>query len=191
MALRLFISDYTHRTAEQQTRTLLENLKADGAPIFTQADLPNLFRPTQRKTQDTYFAASVACFARDEESFNDLIAACRKRKARLGSIEEGFSWHPSQSTSGAAKAWKEARINGASKVGAMLSARRREADSKIACDKIKDRWPLPSGEWRTPVLLKEVDISYNTAIKFLGKRPISQYNYQAKLKRKARKNADL
>jgi hypothetical protein len=28
-------------------------------------------------------------------------------------------------------------------------------------------------------------LAYNTAIKFLGKRPIAQWNYIAKLKRKA------
>lgn len=187
MALILFISDYTYRTAEQQMTTLDINLKTEGAAIYTQDDLPSMFRPTKRKSRDTYFAASVACFAKDEDEFRALIDFCRQRKACLGAVEEVFSWHSGQTTSGAVKAWREARINGAAKVGALMSARRREAGSKLACDKIKDRWPLPNKEWRTPALLKEADLSYNTAIKYLGKRPIAQYNYQAKLKRKAKK----
>jgi len=194
MALKLFISDYTHRTATQQLKTLHENLTTEGAAIFSEVDLPSMFRITQRKTLDTIFAASVACFAKDEGAFKELLTACRQCKTCLGSVEEGFSWKPGQSTSGAVKAWKTARVNGAAKIGAITSARTREEQHRKACSIIAERWPMPTEQGgRTPALLKEAGaligkkkISYNTAIKYLGQRPRAQFNYDIKMKRKKR-----
>jgi len=65
------------------------------------------------------------------------------------------------------------------------SAKIAKLNSRRAAAKIADRWPLSSEEWPTRTLLKEADISLNTAKAHLGKRPIAQYNYQAKMKRKA------
>ena len=75
-----------------------------------------------------------------------------------------------------------------SSVGGKISAAKRKKISKTSCAKIADRWVLSNKDWPTHVLLKEADLSYNTAIKFLGKRPIAQWNYLAKMKRKARKS---
>ena len=41
----------------------------------------------------------------------------------------------------------------------------------------------------TNELLERANISLNTAKKHLGRRPIEQANYQAKLKRKAKRDA--
>lgn len=187
MALKLFLSDYTYRTDEQQLSALRAVSQLKDAPVFSPDDLQTMFRPTQRVERDTYYAASIACFAPNEMRFEGFLGLCRKKKVCLASIEEGFSWTPQQSTGGAVKAWKAARINGSAKVGALISASNREAEKRAACAKIKDRWPLPRSDWETDSLLKEADISYNTAIKYLGRRPIEQANYQAALKRKARR----
>ena len=69
--------------------------------------------------------------------------------------------------------------------GGYISAEKRKTVSKIAAKAIKERWRLPSNEWPTKVLLKEVDISLNTAKKLLGNRPLAQANYRAAMKRKA------
>jgi hypothetical protein len=193
MANKLFISNYTYRTEEQQLAVLATDPHLVGAPVYRPADLSTVMRPTQRVTRDTLYAASVACFAEGDDGLKKLIADCRKRNTCLASIQEGFSWTPQQSTGLALKAWKTARINGAAKVGAMLSARKREAESEMACDYIRPKWRLPNSQYSTDELLKlagevihKKKISYNTAIKFLGKRPIAQYNYQIKQKRKER-----
>jgi hypothetical protein len=72
-------------------------------------------------------------------------------------------------------------------IGARISADNKKAKAAEGIAKIKDRWPLPSKEWPTDVLLDEADVSFNTAKAHLGPRPIAQYNYQAAQKRKARK----
>lgn len=187
MAFKLFVSDFTYRIPDSQIAVLRAQPELADAPIYRPEDMQTMFRPTQRTQRDTYYAASIACFAPNEERFKEFIGLCRQKKVCLASIEENFIWTPQQSTGGAVKAWKAARINGSAKVGARISAKNRQDKSREACAKIQDRWPLPNVIWTTPVLLKEAGISYNTAIKFLGKRPIAQYNYQAKLKRRAKR----
>ena len=72
--------------------------------------------------------------------------------------------------------------------GSRISAEKKKATSKAAVSKIADRWPKASDEFPTQTLLTEAGVSLNTAKRYLGKRPIAQYKYQVKLKRKARKN---
>lgn len=189
MAFKLFLSNYTYRTPLQQEATFAKVRELDGAPLYTPEDLAILFRPSTRKVSDTLVAASVACFAKTEEAFIELLTNCRYKGTRLEGLEEPFQWRPGQSNAGAVRAWREARSKGSAVIGGRISAERKEAASKEAVEKIRDRWPLPSQDWRTEDLLNEAELSYNTAIKFLGKRPIAQYNYQAKLKRKQRREA--
>lgn len=184
MTFRAFISEYTYRTPEQQEAMFNKLADLSAAPRYTPEDFPILFRPSTRKSTDTLIAASVACFAKTEAAFVDLLNNCRKKGTCLEGLEEGFQWKPGQSTGGAIKAWRAARSKGSAVIGGRISAGKKEAASRGGCERIADRWPLPSQEWRTEDLLSEADVSYNTAIKFLGKRPIAQYNYQAKLKRK-------
>jgi hypothetical protein len=113
----------------------------------------------------------------------------RRRRISLVSKEENKTYHPDSRLGDVVLAWREARLNGAAKVGARISADKKIATTKEAVWKIKDRWPLPSDEWPTRVLLKEAGLSLNTVKAHLGKRPIAQYNYQAKLKRKQRREA--
>ena len=74
-------------------------------------------------------------------------------------------------------------------IAGKASAKKRIAVSKKGAAKISDRWPQPSVDWPTSVLLKEAGLSYNTAISILGRRPIEQANYEAAQKRKERRNA--
>jgi hypothetical protein len=102
----------------------------------------------------------------------------------LEGIEEGWRWRPGQSTRNAVKAWKAARIKGVSRIGGRISAQRKEATTKEAIELIREDWPKPSHEFSTKELRERCDLSLNTIKRHLGPRPIAQYNYQAKLKRK-------
>lgn len=194
MAFKLFISNYTHRTFDQQRDSLLQIPELKDAPVYTPDDLPSLFRPTIRMASDTIYVASVACLAKREDQLRQFLGDCVARKYSLASIEEGICWRAGQLVTDLIKAWKAARANGAAKAGGRISAAKKEAEYKKACATIADRWGLPSSEWPTDRLLREAGktverkkMAYNTALKYLGKRPIAQYNYQAAQKRKDRK----
>lgn len=60
----------------------------------------------------------------------------------------------------------------------------RSKQARAGVEKIRDRWPLPSQEWPTRVLIEEAGCSLNTVKAVLGRRPIAQANYQAAQKRK-------
>lgn len=193
--LKIFISDFTHRTEAKQLEKLAEAPHLAEAPIYRPADMPTMFRASQRVETDTYYAASVACFAPNEDAFKKFIGSCRKKRVRLASIEERFSWMPGQSTGLAVKAWKLARVKGSAKAGADISKANRHAISKKACDAIEPFWCLPNKEHATVDLLKAANkaigkrgrLHYRTAIKHLGRRPIEQANYQAAKTRKERR----
>ena len=70
--------------------------------------------------------------------------------------------------------WQSYReITGKIKVGhhgTNASVRARTAVSEEKAEKIKKRWKLPHSQWSTAKLLREADISYNTAKRILGAR---------------------
>ncbi|HZD51127.1 MAG TPA: hypothetical protein VE178_20475, partial [Silvibacterium sp.] len=74
----------------------------------------------------------------------ELLASCRFKNMCLEGLEDGFQWRPGQSNGGALRAWKDARLNGVSKVGGRISAARREDESRKACAFTAERWPLPN-----------------------------------------------
>ncbi len=150
-------------------------------------DLPQLFRATTRQARDTIHVASLGVLADTEKSFREFLALAKKRRCEIFSCEDNRSFKLNGNCENLVKWWKDARRNGVAKIGAKMSADKKKSDSKAKVALITDRWPLPSKEWATKVLLHEAGISLNTAKAHLGKRPIAQYNYQAKLKRKAKK----
>lgn len=178
--LKIFVSDYTYRTEAEQLEKLYEDPRLIDAPVFRPADLPTMFRETQREVRDTYCASSLACFGKTPDGLVEFLENCRKRKTRIVGAEEKYEWHPGQSNAGALKAWRLARVKGAAKAGAGISADNRKARSAEGAARIKDRWSMDSKTWPTKVLLKEADISYNTAKTLLPPRPVAQYNYKAK-----------
>lgn len=179
MADKLLISNLTWRSLEMQRFAYPE------MPFFIVPDeITSLIRPTQRMEKLNIHVISYAVIADNEKDFLSFIKSLPKG-TEIHSKEEAGCIGPTTPIKKALICWKAARKFGAAKVGGRISAAKRQDESKKACAKIADRWPLPNKIWTTPTLLIEADISYNTAIKFLGKRPIAQYNYQAKLKRKA------
>lgn len=160
-------------------------------PHFVGPDeIPTMLRQSTRKEMLNVHVVSLGVIAESEKEFREFYDALRKRKARLIADEDGLKTHSLPSSPDSLLIlWRAARRNGAAKIGARISADNKKASSKEAVAKIADRWPMSSDEWPTRVLLKEADISLNTAKAHLGKRPIAQYNYQAKLKRKERRDA--
>ena len=185
MPFKLFVSDYTYRTEAQQIATLHTKPELITAPVFRPGDEQTMFRPTTRKVSDTYYASSVACFAANEERFKEFLGLCRGKNVCLASIEEGWEWRPGQSTSNAVQVWKAARVNGAAKIGAKISGDKRKAESIEMVMAIQDKWALPSSRYTIKCLETLSGRSRNTIVSILGPRTLAQYNYQAKLKRKA------
>lgn len=180
MTEKALISELTWRSLEMQ-KTAFPDMHHYIAPDET----PELLRASSRKDQLHVYVLSIDCIADRENDFRDFIKQMKTRKAVLHSKEENLAIAGATlSVEHMVKAWKAARKAAFQKIGGKISAKLREEESKEAIDKICDRWPMPSKTWRTPVLLREADITYNTAVKYLGPRPIAQYNYQAKLKRK-------
>lgn len=153
-----------------------------------ESGLAAILRPTRRNEQITLAVVSLGVLARTYPEWGDLLPDIRRKKISILSLESGV-YPPTCSAKLITQHWKEARASGAAKIGGRISADKKKAFTKEAADKIADRWPLPSKEWRTEDLLNEAGISLNTAKAHLGKRPIAQYNYQAAQKRKERRNA--
>lgn len=189
--LKIFVSDYTYRTEADQLEKLREDPRLAEAPIFRPVDLSTMFRQTQRPTRDTFCAASTACFGKTEDAFIGFIENCRQRKASIVGVEEKFEWRPGQSNAGAVKVWKLARVKGAAKAGADISATRRNAEREKGCKAIKPFWCLPTKLHPTEDLLRQANkaigkrgkMHYRTAVKFLGSRLIARNNHRAAQKR--------
>lgn len=188
MAVKVFRSTLTWRTLEDQDAILASAVPGwPDVPIFTgEDDLHNLLRPTTRRSIDDLYMASLAVLAKYENHFTTRLRALLKR-FQIISVEDRTTWK--RGGKAAVEAWRLARKKEAGSHGGKISASRKMSQTKAAVELIRSRWPMPSKEWPTSVLLAEADISLNTAKAHLGKRPIAQYNFQAKLKRKARRDA--
>lgn len=181
MACKIYTSDITWRTQQQQLDAI--SSKYDDAKVYHgENELVNMLRPTQRREDLTIVVASLAVLAKTEVAFRNFLKLARSRNCWIISCEEDYLVRYG-------KYYSAARKHSAAKAGARNSADKKKARSAISIARIKDRWPLSSKEWPTKTLLDEAGVSLNTAKSILGKRPIAQYNHQAKEKRKARKNA--
>jgi len=154
-------------------------------------DITSLMRPTRRKDRLDIHVVSLAVVADNEKDFIDFLKRLKARDAALHSKEENITFYNCTSSKhfeGVVKSWKVARRDGAAKIGGNISARKKEDVTKLAIELIRSDWPKPSSEFSTEELLERAKISLNTAKKHLGRRPIAQANYQAKLKRAAKRN---
>lgn len=186
MSLKFYFSDTTWRSELHQQRYISEKYP-DWAEhqVYKNGQRDEMLRATTRSSDNTIVVSSFANLANTEIGFTDFVKLCKKRGTWLKSIEENYLWHANHPIVDAVRLWKIGKSAGAGRIGAKISADNKKAKSAEGIAKIKERWPMPSSEWSTATLLKEAGVSLNTAKAHLGKRPIAQYNYQAKLKRKA------
>jgi hypothetical protein len=187
---KALISSLTWRSLEMQKAAF-----PDMPHFIAPEDLHSLFRATTRQAIDRIHVLSLGVIADNDRALKDFIALAKQRPCVLVSTEEGaeFGFTKKADVGRLTDSWRVARKHGVAKVGGRVSAAKREDESKKAIEVIRERWPLPNSVWTTPTLLKEAGaamgkkkpMSYNTAKKYLGSRVIAQFNYQAKLKRKA------
>ena len=190
MGDKIFKSTWTWRKLDDQEAALKDAvLDFAAAPRFIDDERESLLRPTRRAESDRIHVASISCFAKDEDDLREALTLLDKRKAFLHCEEENYIRHPGAPIANTVKLFKQSRINGSAMIGGRRSAESRKAKVKAGCDKIKDRWPLPSGTWPTRILLAEADCSLNSAKSILGNRPIAQRNFRAEQKRKERRDA--
>lgn len=186
MTEKALISDLTWRTLEMQ-KAAFPNMPHYIAPD----EITNLLRSTTRNGKIDVHVVSLAVIADNENDFQNFIDLAQKRGINLHTQEEGmeflFDKKVRHQHNHIIETWKKARKNGAAKIGGSISARKKEDATKVAIELIREDWPKPSDEFSTKELLARAKVSLNTAKKHLGRRPIAQANYQAKLKRQARK----
>lgn len=192
MLKKAYISDFTWRTDAQQCATLSEYFGSEWGrtPLYSDEEgLGVMLRPTTRKEILAIYVSSIAVLAKSEGALRLFLKNANSRETQIRDIEHQVVWGPGIAITKFMKAWRAARVEDSGKHGGLISATAKKAASKQCADLIRDRWPLPSNEWPTKVLLKEAGISLNTAKRLLGRRPIEQANYQAKMKRKEAKAA--
>jgi hypothetical protein len=179
MTDKALISELTWRGLEMQ-RAIFHDM-----PHYFPEEISSLLRPSSRNRRLRVHVVSFGVIAAREESFREFLDMAKKIKCEIVSYDDDKTFGVNGNCENLVKLWKDARRKGAANIGANVSAANKKAKSAIGIRLIKDRWPLPSSEWKTKDLLAEAGVSLNTAKAHLGKRPIAQYNHQAKLKRKA------
>jgi hypothetical protein len=183
MAYKIFVSEHTYRSEAQQLETVRARPELKDAPVFRPEDFETIFRPTQRKQSDTYYAASAACFAPTEGKFRELLGLCRTKNICLAGIDEGFKWMPGQSTANAVKVWRAARLKGAFKAGGEATAEKAKARVDEGIKKIKHLWRLPSRQYSIKRLEEISGVARGSIVSRLGNRIPAQIAYKAALKR--------
>lgn len=159
----------------------------------------SMLRPTARRPGDeTVYVASLACLAWGVADFSNVLAAMSDRDTSLVVIDTNTTIPPDAGArvlAAAVKAFVAAKrsvTGGGPIVGALASAAMRRAETNDAIRKIEGRWKLPTKDYPTWQLLTEAQLSRNTVVDRLGKRPDAQRRYQAGLKRAARRqNASM
>lgn len=150
-----------------------------GMPHFISPDeVSSLLRTTQRSTPFSIHVMSLAVIADKRQGFAEFKRSLPKNATVVS--QEGCTINRATPMTKAVELWSTARKNGVAKVGGRISADNRKKKSAEGAARIKDRWGLPSKTWSTRILLKEADISYNTAKTLLPPRPVAQYNHKAK-----------
>lgn len=183
MTDKALISDFTWRSLGMQ-KAAFPNMPHYVAPD----EMTSLLRATTRKEPIKIHVLSLGVIAEDEKQFLAFMAKLPK-DASVISSEEEVTISRRNALNVSVALWRVARSRGAAKIGARISADKKKASTAEAIEKIRDRWPLPSKEWPTRVLLAEADKSFKTVKSVLGVRSVAQYNYRAAQKRKERRNA--
>ena len=176
--------------------------KRDPADLIQRAVM--LAVTTRKNNVETIRVAAPECLAHDAEDFGRVLAAAAKRNATVLLVNSGLAIPPNAPADVVALAIEQIgsgrrRSNSApgGKLGRVIAAEKKRADSKVRAMRIADRWPLPNAAHPTAALLAEagrtkrkevVPMSYNLACQHLGKRPLAQKRYQQKLDRAAKKD---
>lgn len=154
----------------------VRKLKAHDADALTNRAL--MLRPTTRRG-GTLYVPSLAVLAFTPADLAVVLAALGRRLDALVSLEDDTAVAPDGPMGDALEAFKSAvrRVGDYGKPGGIVSGERRAAAAKAGCERIRERWGMPSEEWSTEALCDEAGVSRPTAFQYLGRRSIAQRDY--------------
>lgn len=156
----------------------------------------DLLRATRKR--DVAYVASLACLAMHEADLAGFLLAFGARGGAAIvldidlTIPAGAMTPEAHAAIAAFRKTKRGTQTEPGRLsGAKVAAERREAEARAKAEPFRDRWNRKDD--RTLDLLAEMDLSYNTASKYLGKRPEAQAAFdagqqQAERNRKRRKH---
>lgn len=136
MTDKAVVSSYTYRPVEDLRRNVGD------LPVFElPQDLPQLFRPTSRKTRDRLYVDSLAVIAKYEEDFRDFLEHAKECKAQIVSREDDRTFVVNGNCENLVKWWKDARRKGAGKLGGEIAAKaKRAAVAERAKGLTREEW---------------------------------------------------
>lgn len=209
---RAYISNLSeHWTLPKQEAALAAALPP-GSPIYCDrlstarrkarvpADLiqrASMLRRTKREPAgETIYVASLAVLAWTADDLSSVLAAISARHATLVALDTGLTIPPDAPMAVVAGAMQQfargrrrVQTELGRRAGGVISAAHRSARAQAGCAKIADRWRLATEDYPTPGLLREADVSRNTANLYLGRRPDAQKKHRNALAQAARNRA--
>ena len=189
MALRAYLSNVTPGwSIARQTEVLAANVPGWPVAIYQDELRPGvrrarnpaalveraaLLRPTSRRTVETVHVASIGVMAWRADDFAHVLEALGVRRATLVSHHEGLTFDCTRPADRrrAVELFPTARAEGGRQKGRLVGARRsaelRNAASKAAAEKVRDRWGAAG--YTEKALVAETGFSRNTIVRWLGK----------------------
>lgn len=157
--------------------------KSHSAEALTERN-GSLLRKTNRRTAETIYVPTLAILAWELRDFQRCLVAAEARNATVVALDTGTEIPPNASRAALADAGDEflSRRKSASTEGARatdggkIAGERRAAEAMAKAEPFRERWKRRDDS--TPKLLREMDLSYNTACKYLGKRPDAQRAFE-------------
>ena len=141
----------------------------------------DMLRATRRR--DVIYVASLACLAVHEADLADFLFDVGERGGTVLvlDIDLGIpSGSITQAARDSVKAFRgtkrRAQTEPGREKGYKVAAERREAEARAKAEPFRERWGRR--DEKTPDLLVAMDLSYNTAAKYLGKRPEAQRAFE-------------
>jgi hypothetical protein len=151
-----------------------------------------LLRPTSRPRADTeeIYIAAWPVLAWSPRDLVKVLGALSQRGEILIDLDTGIRILPTATPQDVAKACAAFelacnRFGDYGRSGGHVSGQRRAEVAKSGCERIRERWGLPSSDYPTAALLAEANVSRPTAIAYLGRREEAQRNHE-----KSRPTAD-
>lgn len=164
--------------------------KSHAADALVERNNALLRKTGRRGARETIYVASLALLAWELRDFQRCLVAAEARGATVVALDTGTEIPPDANRKALADAGdefvsrrKSAQTEGSlGTEGGKIAGARRWTAAEERCQKIAAKWPLPSEQYPTAVLLKEAGLSRNTVKLHLGKRSLAQDTHQRSMK---------
>ena len=147
---------------------------------------------SRRRDDEVIHVVSLGVLAWRQDDFASFIEKLADQRYTLVAHHDAktFNLAHEKDRRAAVEAFPESRKKGSRQKGRLIGAKRsaeiRNARSREACEKIRERWSLSSELYATADLITETGFSRNTVQRWLGKRPAAQARRLRNLKRAQR-----